>query len=125
MYRKDIEYIDKLRSWVSRLEYHDFAQLWDMYRSAGGKAQSGWVQVELIKRFPEFIQWVNQLEDPRELLGRKLQDYEEDQGHTIHEPSPAWRTSDKKNATKLSEVEFERYIEEYDETIDGDLSSHL
>ncbi|MDR1677116.1 MAG: helix-turn-helix transcriptional regulator [Deltaproteobacteria bacterium] len=39
------------------LSFEDFSDLWDRYRCSS-EALKGWLQVEIIKRFPEFQKWI-------------------------------------------------------------------
>jgi transcriptional regulator with XRE-family HTH domain len=44
-------------NWLSSLTFDEFDDLWDVYRKAT-EANRGWVQIELLKRFPEFLDWI-------------------------------------------------------------------
>ncbi|UQZ89567.1 hypothetical protein C4J81_10265 [Deltaproteobacteria bacterium Smac51] len=46
--------IDK---WLLEMPNGRFDDLWQEYRSST-KANQGWSQVEIVKRFPEFIEWI-------------------------------------------------------------------
>ena len=52
-----------MKNWASNLGSVDFKSLWDEYWSEQ-EARRGWLQVEVIKRFPEFIEWLEQRQDP-------------------------------------------------------------
>ena len=45
------------------MEEKDFLDLWEAFRSSG-RARSGWVQVELTERFPEFRAWLLKRKKP-------------------------------------------------------------
>lgn len=47
------------KDWVSDLTPDEFEALWDEFREEK-EARRGWLQVEVIKRFPEFVEWVAQ-----------------------------------------------------------------
>lgn len=49
--------------WAFGLALSEFETLWDEYRSEQ-EARRGWLQVEVIKRFPEFIEWLEQRQAP-------------------------------------------------------------
>jgi len=51
------------KNWASSLGPVDFKSLWDEYWSEQ-EARRGWLQVEVIKRFPEFIEWLEQRQAP-------------------------------------------------------------
>jgi transcriptional regulator with XRE-family HTH domain len=45
------------KNWASGLGSVDFKVLWDEYWNEQ-EARRGWLQVEVIKRFPEFLEWL-------------------------------------------------------------------
>ena len=49
--------------WAMALNTADFEGLWGEYRRET-EARRGWLQIEVIKRFPEFIEWLEQRQDP-------------------------------------------------------------
>ena len=51
------------KKWASSLGPIDFKSLWDEYWNEQ-EARRGWLQVEVIKRFPEFIEWLEQRQAP-------------------------------------------------------------
>ena len=48
------------------LSLADFEDLWDEYRQER-EARRGWLQVEVIKRFPEFLEWLKNRPAPLRL----------------------------------------------------------
>jgi transcriptional regulator with XRE-family HTH domain len=58
--KKDIDIsklISNLSSIHTSLSFSEFDQLWNEYRLSSD-AHRGWVQIEIMKRFPEFTEWL-------------------------------------------------------------------
>jgi hypothetical protein len=49
--------------WALDLTLAQFEELWDEYRGEK-EGRRGWLQVEVIKRFPEFLKWLEQRQVP-------------------------------------------------------------
>ena len=94
----DVAKIDpsSVKNWASSLRPINFKSLWDEYWN-WQEARRGWLQVEIIERFPEFIKWLEQRHDPLRLP--HLAALKEDE---LGEPTPmdehekrAWLETDK------------------------------
>ncbi|UQZ90542.1 hypothetical protein C4J81_15530 [Deltaproteobacteria bacterium Smac51] len=73
------------KEWLLSLHPHMFSNLWGAYTSES-HARRGWLQIEIIERFPEFIKWVSTHEDPQSLSENFSSYRDEDGGISIHEP---------------------------------------
>lgn len=55
-----------LMALTKTLDGDDFDRLWNQFKSES-EAQRGWLQIELIKRFPEFLEWLESRSAPLSL----------------------------------------------------------
>ncbi|UQZ87882.1 hypothetical protein C4J81_01070 [Deltaproteobacteria bacterium Smac51] len=75
-----------IKSWILSLKPDFFDTLWNRFRRQSGETMRGWVQIELLKRFPEFLNWLN--DNEAELKQEYM--YELDAPLSIQEPSISW-----------------------------------
>ncbi len=61
--KKTLDYNNIAKESALDLEPADFKELWDEYWNEK-KVRRGWLQVEVIKRFPEFLEWLEQRPAP-------------------------------------------------------------
>ncbi|UQZ88300.1 hypothetical protein C4J81_10270 [Deltaproteobacteria bacterium Smac51] len=73
------------KQWLAELHPIQFGMVWRAF-SNQHHSQAGWMQVEILKRFPELTKWVDDLEDPEALIARPPTHDDDRGGQMINEP---------------------------------------